>query len=73
MKDLASEISEGMHISTKDEYVEFIRKLSKPEVKRKVFLRLINTEEDEEEKDFSAKRLGSNSEVFLFFVFCFFV
>ncbi len=42
----------------KDEYVEFIGRLSKPEIKRKIFLRLANVEEDEEEEDFWAKRLS---------------
>ncbi len=51
MKNLIGKISGGMHIWTKDEYVEFTGRLSKPEVKRKVFLRLANAEKDEEEED----------------------
>ncbi len=51
MKDLVSEVSGGTHIWTKDEYAEFTGRLSKPEVKRKVFLRLANTEEDEKKED----------------------
>ncbi len=49
--DLVGEVSGGTRIQTKDKYVEFIGRLSKPEVKRKVFLRLANAEEDEEEED----------------------
>ncbi len=49
MKDLVGKVSRGTCIWTKDEYAEFTRGLSKPEVKRKVFLRLANAEEDEEE------------------------
>ena len=41
-----------MRIWTKDKYAEFTRKLSKLEIKRKVFLRLANTKEDEKEEDF---------------------
>ncbi len=51
MKDLVREVSGGTHIWTKDEYAEFTGRLSKPEIKRKVFLRLANAEEDEEEED----------------------
>ena len=51
MKDLVSEESEGTCIWTKDKYIEFTKKLSKLEVKKKIFLRLANTEENEEEKD----------------------
>ncbi len=51
MKDLVGEVSGGTRIWTKDEYAEFIGRLSKLEVKRKVFLRLANAEEDEEEED----------------------
>ncbi len=51
MKDLVGEVSVGTRIWTKDEYTEFTGRLSKPEVKRKVFLRLANEEEDEEEED----------------------
>ncbi len=51
MKDLVGKVSGGTHIWTKDEYAEFTERLSKPEVKRKVFLRLANAEEDEEEED----------------------
>ncbi len=62
-----------MCIWTKDEYVEFIKRLSKLKVKKKVFLRLANVEKDKEEEHFLAKRLGSNSEVFLYFIFYFFL
>ncbi len=51
IKDLFGEISGGTRIWTKDEYVELTGRLSKPEVKRKVFLRLANAEEDKEEED----------------------
>ncbi len=51
MKDPVGEVSGGMRIWTKDKYAEFTGKLSKPEVKRKVFLRLANAEEDEEEEN----------------------
>ncbi len=51
MKDLVGEVSKGTCIWTKDEYTEFTGRPSKPEVKKKVFLRLANTEEDEEEED----------------------
>ncbi len=52
MKDRFSELSGGTHIWTKDEYAEFTGRLSKPEVKRKVFLSLANMEKDEKEEDF---------------------
>ncbi len=61
-----------MCIWTKDEYAEFIRKPSKPKVKRKIFLRLANTKEDEKEEDSWTKGLSSNSEVFISFIFGFF-
>ncbi len=51
MKDLVSKISGSTHIWTIDEYAEFTGWLSKSEIKWKVFLRLANVEEDEEEKD----------------------
>ncbi len=51
MKDLVGEVSRGTHIWTKDEYAEFTGMLSKPKVKRKVFLRLAKVEEDEEEEN----------------------
>ncbi len=51
MKDLVGEVSGGMHIWTKDEFAEFTGRLSKPEVKKKVFLRLANVEKDEKEED----------------------
>ena len=73
MKDLVGKESGNTRIWIKDEYTEFTGRLSKPEVKKKVFLRLANAEEDEEEKDSWAKRLGSNSKVFLSFIFDFFL
>ena len=73
MKDLIGEESRNTCIWTKDKYAEFIGKLSKPKIKKKVFLKLANPEEDEEEEDSWAKRLGSNSKVFLFFIFGFFL
>ncbi len=51
MKDLVGDISGGTCIWIKDKYAEFTKRLSKPEVKRKVFLKLANVEEDEEEED----------------------
>ncbi len=51
MKDLVGEISRSAHIWTKDKYAEFIGRLSKLEVKKKVLLRLANVEEDEEEEN----------------------
>ncbi len=52
MNNLIGEVSESTYIWTKDEYIEFTGKLSKPEVKKKVFLRLTNIEKDEAEEDF---------------------
>ncbi len=72
MKDLVGEISRGMYIWTKDKYVEVIGKLSIPEIKKKIFLRLANAEKDKKEEDSKAKRLGFNPEVFLSFIFVFF-
>ncbi len=51
IKDLVGEVSGGTRIWTKDKYAELTGRLSKPEVKRKVFLRLANAKEDEEEED----------------------
>ncbi len=51
MKDLVGEVLGGTRIWTKDKYTEFTGRLSKLEVKRKVFLRRANAEEDEEEED----------------------
>ncbi len=51
MKNLICKESGGMCIWTKDEYAEFIKRLSKPEVKKKVFLKLINVEEDKKEDE----------------------
>ncbi len=50
MKNLVGKVPKGTHIWTKDEYIEFTGRLSKPELKKKVFLRLANAEEDEEEE-----------------------
>ncbi len=72
MKDLIGKILRDTYIWTKDNYAEFTRKLSKLEIKRNIFLKLVNTEKDEEEEDFWAKRLSSNFKVFLSFIFSFF-
>ena len=40
-----------MHIWTKDKFIKFTEKLSKLKVKKKVFLRLANVKEKEEEED----------------------
>ncbi len=69
---LVGRVSGSTHIWTKKKYAKFTKRLSKTELKRKVFLRLINVEEDEKEEDSSAKRLGSNTEVFLLLMFRFF-
>ncbi len=72
MKDLVGKVSESTRIWTKDEYTEFTKKLSKSKIKRNVFLRLVKAEEDEKEEDSWAKTLGSNTKVFLLFIFGFF-
>ncbi len=46
MKDLFGKVLGSTRIWTKDEYAEFTGRLSKLEVKKKVFLRLANAEED---------------------------
>lgn len=52
IEDLVSKIPRDQRIWTKDKYIEFIRKLSKQlEVKKKIFLRLANAEEDKEEEE----------------------
>lgn len=51
MNDLINKISRDIYISSKDKYVEFIRKLSKLEVKNKVFLKLANAEKDKKKED----------------------
>ncbi len=55
IKDLVGEVSKGSYIWTKDEYAEFTGRLSKPEVKKKVFLRLTNAKEDKEEDSWAKK------------------
>lgn len=40
-----------MYIWTKDKFAKFTRMLSKAKVKKKVFLRLVNMEKDEEEEN----------------------
>lgn len=41
-----------MYIWTKNEYVQFTKKLSKLEVKKKVYLRLVKVEKDTKKEDF---------------------
>ena len=43
---MISKVSESMHIWTKDEYAKFTKRLSKSEVKKKVFLRLASMKKD---------------------------
>ena len=52
MKDLVSKVFRSKRIKIKDRYVEFIKNLSKSEIKKKVFLKLANAKEDEKEEDF---------------------
>ncbi len=51
INNLVGEILGSTRIWTKDEYAEITGRLSKSEVKRKLFLRLANAEEDEEQED----------------------
>lgn len=51
IKDLVVKILSGIYIQTKDKYAKFTERLSKLELKRKVFLKLINVEKDKEEED----------------------
>lgn len=46
MKDLVSKILKGMYIQTKDKQIEFTERPSKAKVKKKIFLRLVNTKKD---------------------------
>ena len=75
MKDPVVKISRSTCIGTKDEYAEFTGRLllSKPEIKKNLFLKLANIEKDKEEENSSAKRISFNSEVFLSFIFIFFM
>lgn len=52
-----------MCIWNQNKYVKFTKRLSRLKVKRKVFLRLVNVEKDEEEEGSYAKRLDFNSEI----------
>lgn len=63
---MVGKVLKGIRIWIKDKYAEFIENFSKPEVKRKIFLRLSNMEKDEEKEYSWTKRLGSNSEIFNF-------
>ncbi len=56
MKDLVHEGTGGLHIWTEKEYAVFTGIISKPDAKRTVYLRLANSEEDNEgdEEDLSA-------------------
>ena len=51
MKDLVGKISGDIRIWTKNKYAKFTKRLNKPEVKKKVFLRLANMKKDEKEED----------------------
>lgn len=51
IKNPFGKISKSKHLWTKDKYIMFIRKLSKPKVKRPVFLKLVNEEKDEKDDD----------------------
>lgn len=48
MKDLVGGVSGSIHIWIKDEYAKFIKILNRPEMKKKVFLRLTNIEEEQD-------------------------
>lgn len=49
IKDQIDRVQGGICIQTKDKYAKFIGRLSRSEMKKKVFLRLANVEEDKEE------------------------
>lgn len=51
MKNLVGEVTGDTHIQIQDEYAEFIKILSKLEVKRRVFLKLANVVEEEKEDE----------------------
>lgn len=51
MNDLVNKISRDIYILSEDKYIEFIKKLSKLEVKNKVFLKLVNAEKDKKKED----------------------
>ncbi len=69
---MIGEVLGGMRIWTIDKYIEFTGNLSKPKVKKKIFLKLANVEKDKEEENSWAKRLGFYLKVLLFFIFVFF-
>lgn len=52
IRDIVGKGSKNTIILTKDKFIEFTKIPSRPEVKRKVFLRLINVKEDEKEEKF---------------------
>lgn len=70
IKDLSSKILKDIYIWIQNKYVEFTRKLHKSKVKKKIFLKLVNMEEDKKrEEDFWVKKLGLKSEVLFFYNF----
>lgn len=71
MKDLVNGIPRDIYIWNQDEYVEFTRRLSRPEIKSKVCLRLVNVKKNKQEEGTWAKKLGSNSEIYIFFFWAF--
>lgn len=46
LKDLFGKVLKDMHIWTKDKYTKFTRKLKKPEVKKKIFLKQAHMEDN---------------------------
>lgn len=51
IKDLVNRILKDMCIWAKDEYAKFTTILNRPKIKKKIFQRLANIEEDDEEED----------------------
>lgn len=52
MKYLVNQVLRDIYIWTQDEYAKFNRKLSRLEVKKKVFLRFANVEKDGKKEGF---------------------
>lgn len=49
---MKSEISRGIYLWIKDKYAEFTRRLSRLEVKKKVFMRPTNIKKNKKEDNF---------------------
>lgn len=47
MKDLFNRLLKNLRIQTQNEYVKFIKTLSRLKMKKKVFMKLANVEKDE--------------------------